>query len=94
MEAGEVPVLEELPEGVPRPRFRSGSLEDALWLSQHWDELRKRYAGLYVAIRERRVIDHDRDRGALEERLKHRFADPGAEVLIIYIPPGKLKMLI
>mgnify|MGYP000338941687 CR=1 FL=1 len=89
-----MPILEDVPEGIPKPQFGKWSLEDALWVSQHWDELRSRYAGLYIAVHRKQVIDHDRDRDALEERLRRRFERPEAEVLIIYIPPGKIKMLI
>jgi len=87
-------VLESLPEGVPEPRFKAWNLEDAIWVGEHWDELKRKYAGLYIAVYKKQVIDHDEDYDALRKRLRKKVEDPEADVLIIYIPRRRIKMLI
>ena len=87
-------VLEDLPEGVPEPRFREWSLEDAIWIGEHWEELRRKYAGLYIAVYRKQVIDYDEDCDALRKRLRKKVEDLEMDVLIIYVPRRRIKMLI
>ena len=87
-------VLESLPEGVPEPRFKAWSLEDAIWVGEHWDELKRKYAGLYIAVYKKQVIDYDENYDILRKRLRKRVEDPEVDVLIIYIPRRRIKMLI
>mgnify|MGYP000282917118 FL=1 len=87
-------VLESLPEGVPEPRFKAWNLEDAIWVGEHWDELKRKYAGLYIAIYKKQVIDYDKNYDTLRKRLRKMVEDPEVDVLIIYVPRRRIKMLI
>ncbi|MCS6909139.1 MAG: hypothetical protein NZM11_01000 [Anaerolineales bacterium] len=53
---------------------------EAEWWRNAAPELRARYAGQFVAVHERQVIDHDTDENLLFERVQERW--PGAAVLI------------
>ena len=59
--------------------------DDQLWFGANLEGLRKKYANQWVAIRRKRVIGADRDRGRLRKRLK---ADPErtADARILFVP--------
>jgi len=48
------------------------SQEQAWWLSQPLSE-RAKYEGEYVAVHNQSLIDHDKDRVALHDRIRTRF---------------------
>lgn len=68
-------VVEALAREVePRAGPRAGGVPrelraDAAWYEAHRRELLRRYRGQYLAIREGKVIDHDRDFAALARRV-------------------------
>ncbi|MBI2892751.1 MAG: hypothetical protein HYY06_04315 [Deltaproteobacteria bacterium] len=64
--AGDVPD-DEAPDDLPLLE------DDMTWYEAHKPELLKRHRGEYVAVRSRRVIDHDRDFSALARRMFSRF---------------------
>jgi len=54
----------EVIESIRRER------ENNEWITRSIEELRKSYGGRYVAVRDRRVIDDDRDFDALLARVR------------------------
>lgn len=59
--------------------------DDQIWFGHNLKKLRKKYANQWVAIRRKRVIGADRDRGRLRQRLKE---DPErtADARILFVP--------
>ena len=53
---------------------------EAEWWMEAPAQLRAQYAGKYVAVHERQVVDHDPDENVLFDRVQQRFA--GVAVLI------------
>ena len=45
------------------------------WFQLHYDELKERYRGEYVAITNEEPVDHDRDIQALINRLREKYGD-------------------
>jgi len=46
--------------------------ENTVWLVTRYDELRAKYPNEYVAVHNKRVLDHDVDMFSLLERLKSK----------------------
>jgi len=78
---------------VPKSVLKYRAEVDLTWISEHWDELRRKYPGMFIAVRERRVVDFDKDRESLEKRVKEKFGDVYS-VTMIFIPSKEYKMLI
>ena len=89
----EMPIVERLPSDTPKPEFRKWTQEDFKWVSERWEELKKKHGGAFIAVYKKEVVDYDRDISALVKRLKNRFENPEIDTLIIYIPPREIKML-
>jgi hypothetical protein len=49
--------------------------EDIDWFQAHYGIIKKRYKGQYVAVRNRKIIDHDEDGDLLLARLKKKGVD-------------------
>jgi hypothetical protein len=53
--------------------------DDSKWLTENYDRIKKDYGGEYVAVRKRKIFDHDEDLTKLRDRVK------GAPAVIRYI---------
>lgn len=69
-----------LVQASKREVSRFGQLaDDSRWLTENYDQVRKDYAGEYVAVHKEDVVDHDEDLIKLRDRVK------GSPVVIRYI---------
>jgi Family of unknown function (DUF5678) len=55
------------------------------WLAKHYEELKEKHAGKYIAIDNGNVVAEDIDQMRLLEHLDKQFADTRA-IVIQYIP--------
>ena len=83
------------PGSTPKPRFRVGQPEnveecnpeaDYAYFRLHVDELLPEYEGNYVAIINRTIVDSDKDRTALSERIGAKFGH--APMLVTRVSAG------
>ncbi len=65
--------------------------QDAHWFEDHWKELRKKYGGDFLAVKEKRVIAHDASLEKLINKLKASGEKP-ANLFIesTYRPKGDI----
>ena len=84
---------EEEPKEIPASWLKHEVDEDFAWIGEHWEELRKRYPGRYIAVKGKQVIDFDEDRERLKHRLKKRFGDIW-DIVITFIPAEEIKLLL
>ncbi len=77
---------------VPASWLRREVDEDFAWIGEHWEELRSKYPGKYIAVRERQVIDSDEDKERLKRRLEERFGDVWG-IIITFIPAEEVNLL-
>ncbi|RLI24140.1 hypothetical protein DRO58_07775 [Candidatus Bathyarchaeota archaeon] len=61
--------------------------ENEEWFSEHLDELREKYEGLFVAVKDRKVIAVSRSLDELISKLENMGEDPDR----IYIAPVPAK---
>jgi hypothetical protein len=65
----------------------NAALETALWFDTNAGQLAGRYGGMHVAVLDKRIIDADREKQALFDRLDARGdAVPTARLIIRYVP--------
>lgn len=48
---------------------------DLRWFQDNYQNLKKQFKGEYVAVKEARVVDHDKDYHLLLKRLRGRYPD-------------------
>jgi len=77
---------------VPASWLKHEVDEDFAWIGAHWEELRERYPGKYIAVRGGQVIDFDEDKEQLRRRLEERFGDIW-DIIIAFIPADEVKLL-
>ncbi len=70
-----VSVLEEL------RRFE----EDMSWAGARYEELAKQYPEQYVAVDNKRVVDHDRDLPKLVSRMKTNYGERATRIAVQYV---------
>ncbi len=54
---------------------------DMKWFQAHYEALKRKYKGQYVAVKGGKVIDHDEDADQLLRRLKQRYGDTSSMVI-------------
>lgn len=68
--------------------------DDVLWLERRSDKLKRKYSDEYVAVHERKVIDHDPSLERLMERLRERYPEDSDKVAVKYISRKKFEMVL
>jgi len=77
---------------VPASWLKHEVDKDFAWIGEHWEELKSKYPGKYIAVRRGRVIDFDEDKKRLRRRLEERFGDIW-DIIITFIPAEEVKLL-
>ena len=62
------------------------------WFRKSYSRLVSKYDGEYVAVFERRVVDHDKDLGRLARRVKEKF--PFEHALIKLVSKEKVVLVL
>ena len=69
--------------------------EDSHWMAKHFKELQEKYAGKFVAIINKKLIDVDENAENLINKLKNKLSDEElSRTIIEYIPPKNLILIL
>jgi len=66
------------------------SRRDRLWFYEHLDELRKEYRGEWVAVKDSKIIDADRNHDRLMKRLMEKPGGAGDIEILPVLPKGTI----
>jgi hypothetical protein len=66
---------------------------DINWFQKHYPTIKKRYKGQYVAVRDLKIIDHDKDGDLLLKRLKKRGIDTSS-VAVEFVSDKKYQLVL
>jgi len=64
------------------------------WFSRHYNKLSKKYPYEYVAVHNRKVVDHDEDIKRLLERVNKKFGETSRVIPIEYVSPEKVDLIL
>jgi hypothetical protein len=59
---------------------------DAIWLDQHYDQLKEQYPDQFVAVYGKTVIDHGKNLDTLMRRLRKKYGKKTGDVVVEFIP--------
>jgi hypothetical protein len=59
--------------------------ENAKWLSRNYEQLKKEYNNEWVAVLNKKVIDHDPDSAKLVKRLKQQHSNVYNQIAVEYV---------
>ena len=62
------------------------------WFMEHYEELAERFDGEFVAIYQRRIVDHDKNLRSLMKRIRKKY--PLGQVLVEFVSKEKLAFII
>ena len=62
------------------------------WFKKNYQQLLKKFNGEYVAIYQRKVVDHDKDLSHLAKRVKANY--PSNRVLVEYVTSEKIVLVL
>lgn len=63
-----------------------------VWFKKNYSKLVGKFDGEYVAVFERRVVDHDKDLGRLVRRVREKF--PFDRVLVDFVSREKVVLVL
>lgn len=66
---------------------------DSTWLAKNLEELREEYAGKYVAVKDKKVVDSDSEMETLLKRLKDEGINP-SNIPINYVSKEPTELLL
>jgi len=64
------------------------------WLSRHYDELSRKYPREYIAIHNRKVVDHNRNVRNLTKKLEKKYPHQVNEIAVEYVSPEKFELIL
>ena len=64
---------------------------DAKWVHEHFAELLDQHAGEVIAVLDGKVVDHDKDYGALRRRVAERY--PLARPMLVSVPDTEVEAI-
>lgn len=67
--------------------------KDLLWFQENYETLKEQYKGEYVAVKNKRIIDHNPDLTTLLDRLKEKDEDPSS-LVIEFISEKKVQLIL
>ena len=67
--------------------------EDLEWFQRNYEKLKKEYKGEYVAVKNRKIIDHDKDARMLLGRLKQKYNNISS-LVVEYISEHKVEYVL
>lgn len=62
------------------------------WFEKHYDELVKKFDGEFVAVHEKKVVDHDKELSALMKRIESKY--PADRVFVDFVSSEKLTLIL
>ena len=67
--------------------------QDNRWLAENYHWLREKYVNEFIAVKDKKVIDHDANFNKLIERLEEKGEDLG-RIVIEFMPPEDLILIL
>jgi len=68
--------------------------DNAKWLSKNYERLKKKYNDEWVAVLDKKVIDHDPDLAKLVKRLKQQHANVYNQIAVEYVTTKELSLIL
>lgn len=76
------------------PRMLSKYGKNSKWIDEHYDELKQRYDGFFVAAYNGKIVDFDKDVAKLGRRLRKKFKNAYTEIAVEYISKKELDIIV
>lgn len=71
-----------------------GFEENMNWLNKHYEKLKKQYPDKYVAVFDKKVVDHDSDLSTLVRRLETNYAKESNKIAVKYVTTKKIELIL
>ncbi|MFP3984962.1 MAG: DUF5678 domain-containing protein [Candidatus Bathyarchaeia archaeon] len=68
--------------------------ENAKWISEHYEELKKRFRDEWIAVLNGAVIDHDHELNKLVRRLRRRYPTNYNEIAVEYVTAKEVELIL
>ena len=67
--------------------------KDLDWFLENSEKLKKEYKGEYVAVKEQKIVDHDKDAKILLKRMKGKYGDISS-LVVEYVNERKVEYIL
>lgn len=71
-----------------------GFEENMNWLNKHYEKLKRQYPDKYVAVFDKKVVDHDSDLNTLMRRLDTNYAKESNRIAVKYVTTKKIELIL
>jgi hypothetical protein len=68
--------------------------DNAKWLSNNYERLKKKYNDEWVAVLDKKVIDHDADLAKLVKRLKQQHLKVYNQIAVEYVTTKEVNLIL
>ena len=68
--------------------------ENAKWLSNNYEKLKKEFNNEWVAVLDKTVIEHDSDLAKLVNRLRKKYANVYSQIAVEYVTTKELDLIL
>ncbi len=76
------------------PRTLSKYGKNSKWIDAHYDELKQKYDGLFVAAYDGKIVDSDKDVAKLGRRIRKKFKNAYTEIAVEYIRKKQVDIIV
>lgn len=77
---------------LPKPISKYG--KNSKWIDEHYDELKQRYDGFFVAAYNGKIVGSDEDVAKLGRRLRKKFKNAYTEIAVEYISKKQVDIIV
>lgn len=68
--------------------------EDEKWISENYENLKQEFPDEYIAVFQKKVIDHDKDISRLSARLKANYPEKSKHIAVEFIGTKDIDMIL
>lgn len=68
--------------------------ENVRWINGHYEKLKQKFNDEWVAVMEKKVVDHDKDLSRLIERLRRTYGEVYDEAAIEYVSRKEIDLIL
>ncbi len=68
--------------------------KNSKWIDEHYDELKQKYDGFFVAAYNGKVVDSDKDVTKLGRRIREKFRNVYTEIAVEYISKKEVDIIV
>jgi ribosomal protein L20 len=69
-------------------------MENAKWISKHYEELKKKFRDEWIAVLNGAVVDHDRQLNKLVQKLRRRYPKNYNEIAVEYMTIKEIELIL